>query len=127
MKFLIMLFVSLFAIASLADSPGSIGIRRSVGVPQFLDTAVTNVTSSAWVQFVAANGVACSAIQIHNTGTSPIKIGYGGAGVEVDGGEIFPIGVSILVPMIIGKNVRISVRSLGATQSSGVLTMACFQ
>lgn len=127
MKLFLMLFMTLFCLTALADSPGSIGVRRSVGVPAALDTSSTSVTSSAYVTFIASTAFACSSVQLHNSGAQPIKIAVGAAGSEVDIGEVFPIGVSILVPEIISKGVRISVKSIGGTQSSGILTWACFQ
>lgn len=126
------IFLMLTVLASLcfANSPGGIGVRAPVPItPYILDTSSTAVTNAAWVTFVAAASVtyACSAVQIHNTGAAPIKIGFGAAAAEVESGILFPIGVSILLPVVIRKGVRISVRSMGSTQSSGFLTMSCLQ
>jgi hypothetical protein len=129
MKFLVVLFF-LFSSFAFADTPGAIGVRKPVAVaPYLLDTSGTNVTSAAWVTFLAAasNLWACSAVQIHNTGSQPIKLGFGAAAAETETGILFPIGVSILLPVQIAKGVRLSVRSMGATQSSGFLTMSCLQ
>lgn len=127
LAFILIMFTS---VNTFADSPGAIGVRKPISVaPVVLDTSATNVTSSAWVTYLAAasNLWACSAIQIHNTGAQPIKMGFGAAAAETESGILFPIGVSILVPVSISKGVRLSVRSLGGTQSTGFLTMSCFQ
>lgn len=113
-----------------ALSPGSIGVRGPVPLaPVVLDTSSTNVTNAAWVTFLAAASMtyACSAIQIHNTGAQPIKMGKGAAASEVETGILFPIGVSILLPVQLPKGVRLAVRSMGSTQSSGLLTFSCLQ
>lgn len=124
MKLFLMVLTTLFCVTAFADLTH---LSRSVGVPAALDTSSTNITNSAYVTFIASTGNACSAIQIHNSGAQPIKIAVGAASSEVDTGEVFPIGVSILVPATIAKGVRISVKSLGSTESSGILTWACFQ
>lgn len=126
--FVVMLFCTLSVLAY-ANSPGAIGVRSPVGAPVVLDTSGTNVTSAAWVQYVTAANMlyACSAIQIHNTGSQPIKMGVGAAAAEQDTGIIFPIGVSILLPVALKKGVRLAVRSMGSTQSAGFLTFSCLQ
>lgn len=116
--------------SALALSPGSIGVRGPVPVaPIVLDTASTNVTSAAWVELATAASrlYACSAVQIHNTGAQPIKLGKGALAAETETGALFPIGVSILLPIQLAKGVRLSVRSMGGTQSSGLLTLSCLQ
>lgn len=116
--------------SAFAATPGAIGVRGPVPIaPVVLDTAGTNVTSAAWVTFVAAASMtyACSAIQIHNTGAQPIKMGKGAAASEVETGILFPVGVSVLLPVQLPKGVRLAVRSMGSTQSSGLLTFSCLQ
>lgn len=113
-----------------ANSPGSVGVRAPVPIAPFvLNTSSTNVTTGAWVEFVAAASMpyACSAVQIHNTGAQAIKLGAGAAASEVETGILFPVGVSVLMPVSLKRGVRLSVRSVSATQSSGFLTMSCFQ
>lgn len=126
---MILAFILSFSFSGFASTRGEIGIRGPVGVPVVLDTTGTNVTSAAWVTFLAAASMlaACSAVQVHNTGSQPIKLGAGAAAAEVDTGLLFPIGVSILVPIELKKGVRLAVRSMGATQSSGFLTFSCLQ
>lgn len=116
-----------FSAQVFAVGPGGVGVSHAVLTPLVLDTSGTNVTNAAYVTFSAALTNACSAIQIHNTGAQPIKLATGAAASEVDTGVIFPIGVSILVPHLLPKGVRLSVRSMGSTQSTGLLIFSCFQ
>lgn len=130
MKLFLTLLISFFTSFAIANSPGAIGVRAPVPIAPFvLDTSGTNVTNAAWVQFVAAASMtyACSAVQIHNTGAQPIRLGVGAAASETETGILFPVGVSILLPVVLKKGVRLSVRSSGSTQSSGLLTMSCLQ
>lgn len=106
---------------------GSVALRMAVGAPSALNTASTNVTTGAWVELAAATTFACSGLLLHNSGAQPIKLGIGAASSEVDLGIVLPVGVAILVPQVVSKGSRISVRSIGATQSSGIITMSCFQ
>lgn len=130
MKLFLAFLISVFAFFAIANSPGAIGVRAPVPIAPFvLDTSGTNVTNAAWVQFVAAASMtyACSAVQIHNTGAQPIRLGVGAAASETETGILFPVGVSILLPVVLKKGVRLAVRSSGSTQSSGLLTMSCLQ
>lgn len=127
---LFLAFLILFTCEAFANSPGAIGVRAPVPIAPFvLDTSSTNVTAGAWVTFVAAASMpyACSAVQIHNTGAQPIKVGVGADASETETGILFPVGVSVLLPVQLKKSVRLAVRSLGGTQSSGLLTMSCLQ
>jgi len=130
MKLFLAFLISVFASFAIANSPGAIRVRAPVPIAPFvLDTSGTNVTNAAWVQFVAAASMtyACSAVQIHNTGAQPIRLGVGAAASETETGILFPVGVSILLPVVLKKGVRLAVRSSGSTQSSGLLTMSCLQ
>lgn len=131
MKFILATMFLIFScLPVFSATPGAIGVRGPVPLaPVILDTSSTNVTNAAWVTFVAAASMtyACSAIQIHNTGAQPIKMGKGAAASEVETGILFPIGVSILLPVQLPKGVRLAVRSMGSTQSSGLLTFSCLQ
>lgn len=128
MRFFLASLLLFFSFSIFAASPGGTGVRGPVpSIPITLDTSSSNVTSGAWVTFSAVNPYACSAIQIHNTGAQPIKMAKGAAAAETELGILFPIGVSILLPVQLPKGVRLSVRSMGATQSSGLLTFSCLQ
>lgn len=121
---LILSLLLVFCFFAHAEYPN---LRRAVLAPVVLDTSSTNVTAAAYVTFAASLTNACSAIQIHNTGAQPIKLATGAAASEVDTGVIFPIGVSILIPEELKKAVRLSVRSMGGTQATGLLIFTCFQ
>lgn len=127
MKFILCFLLSV--ICSSAFAINDMISRPTPTLPIVLDTSSTNVTSGAWVTFAAAASMpyACSAVLIHNSGSQPIKIGIGAAASETELGLVFPIGVSAFVPVRLAKGVRVAVRSMGSTQSSGILTMSCFQ
>lgn len=105
-----------------------IAIRKSIGTPATLDTSATNVTSSAYVTLIAKTSVlkAASAILIHNPGAQPLKLALGDAGAEVDTGLVIPINAVFMIPMEIPANKRLSLKSLGSTQSSGIITCSFF-
>lgn len=127
MKFIFALFaMTLFALPLFAQSSFP-AAYNSVGAPVALDTSSTNITSAAWVELVASPAYACSAVLVHNSGSQPIKVGKGAAAAEVDAGLVLPIGVSAYVPFVVKKGQRLSLRSLGATQSTGIITLSCFQ
>lgn len=126
MKFLILLVTMFFALSANAMKEG-VALRYPVGIPLALDTSTTNITNAAWVQFSASMPYACSGLLVHNSGAQPIKVGKGAAASEVDLGLVLPIGVSIIVPVETAKGVRLSLRSMGSTQSSGIITASCFQ
>lgn len=125
MRMLAFLFTMFFALHVIAQVPPK--LSQSVGTPIALNTGSTNVTSSAWVELDSALDNACSGILVHNPGSQPLKLGVGAAAAEVDLGLVLPIGVSILVPTRLSKNQRLAIRSMGSTQSSGVVTISCFQ
>lgn len=123
----VLLALLMFTTAVLANSPQSTGVRNGVGIPQVLDTSVSNVTSAAWVTFIASPAYACSQIQVQNTGSSPLRIGAGAAAAEVDTGSYIPASSSVTLPVLFKKGVRLSLRSLGATQSTGLVVLSCYQ
>lgn len=109
---------------------GALAIRNPIsGMQSALDTSSTNVTSSAYVTLLtkANSSNPCSAIQFHNSGAQPLKVATGDAGSEVDTGVVIPLGVSILIPIEVKKSTRLSLKSMGGTQSSGIVTASFFQ
>ncbi len=124
MKILLAVLLALSSDIALAMKEG---VSHPVGTPAALDTSGTNVTASAWVTLIASETYACSALLLHNSGAQPLKVATGAGGSEVELGLVLPIGVSILVPVSTEKAVRLSLKSLGATQSSGIVTVSCFQ
>ncbi len=104
----------------------SFPITKPVGAAAALDTSGTNVTSSAYVQLLATTTSAASAMMLHNSGAQPLKLAIGGAGSEVDTGIVIPIAVTILVPCAVGNAKRLAVKSIGGTQSSGIVTVSFY-
>ena len=69
------------------------------------------------------------AIQISNSGAQPLLLALGSAGNEVNTGIVIApaSGGQWLIPIEIKSGVRISVKSLNATQSSGIVSICYFQ
>lgn len=122
-----MIFLTLALMACTPAFADFVNIRRPVGLPDAMNTATSVVTATDWNTFDSSVGYACSAVLIHNSGSQPIKMGVGVSGSVVDTGLVFPINVSALVPIIIQRGSRLSLKSLGATQNSGIITQSCFQ
>lgn len=114
---------------SYAESSGAIGLRRPVNTATIIDTSSTSIGTSAYVTLLAAASVtyAYSAILISNAGTSPLKLATGAAGSEVDSGLVIPGSTVQLLPFNGVKGVRLSLRSLSGTQSSGIVTISFYQ
>lgn len=129
MRFVLSLLILMAALPALADGYNYWGLSKPVGTCGFLNTATTNVTTSAWVTLVAATGSASSAIAITNGGTSPLQLATGAASSEVNTGIIIPpsTSVGVFYPINLGKTVRLSLEALGANQSSGYVTICFFQ
>ena len=107
----------------------ALALRKPAQALALLDTGSTSVTSSAYVTILAkaSNLAACSAICVTNAGAQPLKIALGYAAAEVDTGIVIPpAAYAILLPIEIPKGVRLSLKSLGGTQSSGVVTISFF-
>jgi hypothetical protein len=107
---------------------GDLGIRRPVGTPVALDTSVTSITNSAYVQLVASTTAPCSGISVTNTGAQPIYFATGAAGSEVNQFIIAPGGViPEVLPFEIAKGTRIALKAAGgSTQSSGIIALSFF-
>lgn len=124
---LILILLLAFTSQVFASQRGEAGLRGAVPTPAFLDTSITNVTSGAYVTLVTTTTNACSGILLQNTGAQPLKLAVGAAASEVDLGVVLPIGNIWLFPHEIKKGVRLSVRSMNATQSAGMIIFACYQ
>jgi hypothetical protein len=94
--------------------------------PATLDTASANITTGAWVQFVASLSAGTSAIQFTNGSDKVLRLGVGAAAAEVDSGIYIAPGVGVLLPKNLKKGVRLSLRALGGTASSGLVTANFF-
>lgn len=106
-------------------------LRRSIvqSAAAVLNTATTNVTNAAFVDLLTAanNKYPATHIMISNNGAQPISLFVGASGSEVDTGIIIHPGLSpCIVPFAHKSGVRLSVKSLGATQSSGFVCCSFF-
>ena len=86
-------------------------------------TSSTNITTSAYVEYVTALGKACTAIQFNNGTDKTLILATGAAGSEVDTGLYLYPGISPLIPIEIAKGKRVALKSLSGTASSGAVTM----
>lgn len=111
---------------------GALALRNPVvqAAAAVLDTTGTNITSAAYVTLLtkANHTKACSAIMVTNGGSQPLQLASGDAGSEVDTGIVIPPGgQGYMIPVELAKSTRLSLKSLGATQSSGIVTTTFFQ
>lgn len=109
---------------------GALALRVPCGSAAALDTSGTSVTNAAYVQLQAAASMtaACSAIVISNSGAQPLTLASGGAGSEVDLGIVIPpLSEGLVIPLVLKKTTRMSVKSLGGTQSSGFVSIMYLQ
>lgn len=105
---------------------GALALRRCIQTTNLLMSS-TNITTSAWVQLIAALTYGASAVEVINNGAQPLQIAMGGAGSEVAiAYTIPPGGTPGLIPAEFLKNSRISVKAIGATSDSGYLILNFF-
>ncbi len=109
---------------------GALALRTPCGAAATVDTSSTNVTSSAYVELQSAVNMtsAASGVVVSNSGTQPIKMATGASGSEVDTGILIPPlceGLFVAIPL--KKSTRISLRSLGGTQSTGFISIMYVQ
>lgn len=127
MKYLFLICITIFATQSFAL--GLEQVQNAVGTPKAINTGSGTVTATGWTELAAAAAVttACSAILISNNGSQALRLGKGALASEIDTGVVIPPGGVVLVPETIQKGVRLSVRSMGDPQSSGWVTLSCYQ
>lgn len=100
------------------------GIRNSVPVNNIrLDSASTNITSSAYVQLLATTSGHVAGIDIANGGAQDLVLALGAAGAEVDWMYIKASTTYQRFNVAISKDMRVSVKSLGSTLSSGTIVI----
>lgn len=108
---------------------GSVSVTGSITTQPAGKTSVTlirndyssvNVTTAGYVQIVASLSGAVTAIQVFDSSGQTLVLATGGAGAEVDQIYITPGGNDYL-PLAIGAGVRVSVKAVSATASSGEL------
>lgn len=93
-----------------------------------LNTASTNVTTSAFVQLSSSTPIAVSRIIVANATSSIIKVAFGGSGSEV---AQFAVGAGSTLEVQLGAvqaaATRVSLEAVDATASSGYITVSLLQ
>ena len=106
---------------------GALALRNPCGTAVALNTGSTSVTNSAYVEIEDSTTSAYSAICVTNQGAQPLALAVGAAGSEVLTGIVIPPADAVIVPREGKKSKRLSLISLGGTQSSGYVTLSYFQ
>ena len=86
----------------------------------------TNLTTTVYIQLVAALPKSTKGIMISNTGANAVMIALGGAGSEVNQLIIPPLasgGTPIFMPMSVSQGQRVSAIALTGTISAGNLNV----
>lgn len=101
----------------------SLNTAWAIGFPQQLAQvrnvySSTNVTTSAYVQLVAALPKEASAIEIFDSSGQTLEIGVGAAGSEVIYMIVFP-GGNGRIPLNFLSGSRVAIKSLSATANTG--------
>lgn len=88
--------------------------------------ATTNVTTSAYVQLVAATPITVSRLQVCDTSGKILKISSGAASSELD---LFTVSVSgcVIVPYYIIAGTRLSIKAVDANATTGYNTVSFLQ
>lgn len=91
-----------------------------------LDAATTNITTSGYATLVASTPIGTTQIVVVNTTSSIVSLAVGKAGSEVDlaavhGGDqiSFYVGLNVL-----SQGVRLSLRAVDTTASTGYVTVS---
>ncbi len=106
-----------FVIAATLFAAKSFAAGSTVNV-NTLAYASTNVTTSSYVQLVAASPMSVAKLQICDTSTKLLKLAIGAASSEVD---ICTVNISgcVIVPYYIPAGTRISIKAVDANATSG--------
>ena len=93
---------------------------------QSLSYSGTNVTTGAYVTFVAVTPIACSQIVLSDSSGAVIKLAVGAAASEVDlavmplsGAFVLSVGLNV-----IPAGSRLSLRAISGTASTGYATVS---
>ncbi len=105
----------------------ALALRQSCQTANLLMSS-TNITTSAWVELIAALTYAASGVEVINNSGQPLQIAIGGAGSEVAiPYTVPPGGTPGVITQTIPKGSRISFKAIGATVNSGYLILNAFQ
>ncbi len=106
---------------------GALALRKPCGTAVSFNSTDTDITAAAYVEIEDSTTSAYSAICMTNQGSEPLLLGEGAAGVEVSTGLVIPPAGYVIVPREGKKSKRLALKSLGATQTSGYITLSYFQ
>jgi hypothetical protein len=101
--------------------PGGYGVQ-----PVRLNTASTNITSSAYVQLLASTPTFSSWIDVYNGTSQELILATGSSGSPVQFLDI-PAGVSKSMNLYLPAGTRLSVTSAASTASSGAVILNFIQ
>ncbi len=107
---------------------GALALRQAVQTVS-IDMSSTNVTTSAYLELIAALSYGASAVEVINNSASPMKLSVGAAGSEASflvPYTIPPGGTPGLIPHAFKAGARISVEALIANVTSGSLILNFF-
>ena len=96
--------------------------RASANAPVLNAYATTNITTSAYVQLVAATTAACNMVEVYNLSGSNLYLATGGSGSEVIQ-VIIPPGGNGLIPLAIAASTRVSAKAADVNATSGSLAV----
>ena len=83
----------------------------------------TNVTTAAYVQLDAALGATVPFIEIFDSSGRIVEFAYGAVGSEVANFYIFPGGQSGLVTVSLSQGMRLALKAVDGTASTGYLVI----
>lgn len=90
------------------------------------DCSSTNITTSAYVQLIAAVGTGINQIEVYNPTTKVLILAVGAAGSEVDLCYLFPTAVKETHRVWIEGGKRISVKADASNATTGILYVNLF-
>lgn len=126
MKFMNLLLVGLFAFAfTFLSAPKTLAASLSA-VPIQRVYITSPVLPYVHAQLIASTVKGIAGVQVNNTGPLPIKLAFGGSGVEVDQVIIGGNQDTGFLPLAGGYATRLSVISIGGSQEVGQLQMNVF-
>lgn len=118
MKFLLS-FLFTFFLANFAYAAGTTANILA------LNTASTSVTTSAFVQLSSSTPIVASHLMIANETTSNIIVAFGASGSEIGFCAIGPSSTqTVQVNPLLASAIRVSLKAVDATASSGWITVS---
>ena len=91
-----------------------------------INTGSNSITTSAYDEIEDSTTVRCLHFMASNQTTSHIVIAIGGSGAEVDKWVLPPKGGFAFLPVRLSSGLRISLKAVDATASSGFVVIQCY-